>query len=304
MVDAGFGSTHGGGRAGRVQGYPANLEPFPASPEDWLPDRATASLVDLHRATVAAAQDRIDWYDRKGSRQGAIARALRFFALLLVGLGALVPVTAPVLPLIAGVDVAYAGYVVITLAGLLVGLDNFFGFSESWMRFRMTQAELVRRLASFRYEWASRLAADNIVEDRSALHGLLDLQRRFMDSVEAAVEAETVQWATRQRFNLLSFDRKQGFARPDGAPGRVSVRIQGWAALPEATRKALALHVGRQALVPDAGGTAVSPPLDPGSHTVRAEWPGQDGATRSDLKTVTVESDKTVAVDLAVPAEG
>ena len=89
---------------------------------------------------------------------------MRFAALLLAGLGALAPLLSPLLEkLITGrvativmegtkesitpgstvqvqaswiTELNAIGIVMIAVAGILVGFDNFFGFSESWMRFR------------------------------------------------------------------------------------------------------------------------------------------------------------------------
>ncbi|MEQ9330493.1 SLATT domain-containing protein [Thalassobaculum sp.] len=298
------GSRKGGeaGASGRPPGYPANLQPFPASLGAWAPDKLQESLDAIHQATVTAVQGRIDWYDDKAGLQGTVARQLRRWSLVLVGLGALVPLSAPMLPKIGDIETSHLGYIVITIAGILVGLDNFFGYSESWMRYRLTQAELVRRLAAFRYEWASRLAAHQPGADGTELYALLDLQRRFMDSVEAAVEAETTQWATRQRGRLLSFDRKQEFDRYDAVPGRVHVRVEGWEKLADPVRSSIKVRIGSRPLPLGPDGTATSQALDPGGHMMHYEWTKADGTTGSASKLVAVESDKVGEASIAVPA--
>jgi hypothetical protein len=241
-------------------GFPANILPFPSLPADWSTDRLSETLHQLFVATVRATQSRIDWYDRKAVKMGLIARAMRTVAIILAGLAALAPLIGPLLPpailgITLGLGGAQVGYVALAIAGLLVALDNFFGYSTSWMRYRVSQADLVRRLARFRYDWVGRLAllksgTDLGPADRKAL---VDLLRAFVDAVEATVERETQVWADSLKVSLVAFDRQNHFQRYDEIPGTLEVTIANYADLKKDTVK---LTVDEKEVSPDNKGVA------------------------------------------------
>ncbi len=247
-------------------GYPASIRPFPAQPTDWSAERRDTTLHELFVATVRATQGRIDWYDDKARRMGLWARGIRTMAIVLAGMAALAPLVGPALPTaIHGVPLsvsgAQVGYIALAIAGLLVALDNFFGYSTSWMRYRVSQADLVRRLARFRYDWTGRLA---LLDGKGGLgpadrKALVDLQRDFVDAVEATVERETRVWADSLKVSLIAFDRQNRFGPADAQPGTLEITIADPTALDPAS---LELTVdGTSVPIDEKGvGTVARPP--------------------------------------------
>lgn len=197
--------------------YPSSLAPFPCSPSDWSKAGVDETLAHVYAATLKAAQDRIDWYDRKAGTIGKTSRLLRFLGLALAGLGALMPLIAPLRP--TEEWWAEAGFILLAMAGALVAFDNFFGYSDSWMRYRLTQSDLVRRLVRFRYDWAMQMASvEEAGLSRERLQALLKLHYDFIDGLEEAVERETQLWASRLQVRLAAFDRSKKFERYEEQP--------------------------------------------------------------------------------------
>ena len=220
-------------------GFPSNILPFPALPADWSAERLNETLHELFVATVRATQSRIDWYDDKARRMGRVARGIRGVAIVLAGIAALAPLAGSILPPLASIpqvdsiliwirtNVAQVGYILLAIAEVLVALDNFFGYSTSWMRYRVSQADLVRRLARFRYDWVGRLA---LLDSKAGIgpadkKALVDLLRDFVDAVEATVERETQVWADSLKVSLVAFDRQNRFHRYDEIPGTLEITI-------------------------------------------------------------------------------
>lgn len=177
-------------------GYPSRILPFPSQLKSWSAEGIDGALAELIDATVRAAQSRIDWYNKKAGELAFFARWFRRIALICVSIAAVAPLVGALLEsysTLSDVPAAEIGYIILALAGGLIGSDKLFGTSDSWMRYRTTQAELVRRLVRFRHDWAAELAG---LEDPSSIppaerKKLVYLTRDFIDDVENAVEAET-----------------------------------------------------------------------------------------------------------------
>ncbi len=289
-------------------GFPANVLPFPALPADWSAERLNETLHELFVATVRATQSRIDWYDDKARRMGKVARGIRGVAIVLAGIAALAPLAGSILPPLASIppidgaliwirsNIAQVGYILLAIAGLLVALDNFFGYSTSWMRYRLSQADLVRRLARFRYDWIGRLA----LLDSGAPIGpadrkiLVDLHRDFVDAVEATVERETQVWADSLKVSLVAFDRQNRFHRYDEVPGTLEVAIVNYGDLASDSVK---LTADGTAVTVDAKGSGRAS-LQPGPCAVKLAAKMLDGKDVAAQATAQVQSGQTVSLTL------
>ena len=211
-----------------VYGYPTDHLAFPVGVADWQGDNVEATLDAVYGRANAAAQWRIDWYNDKADRFGRRAQWLRFGALVFVAIGGLAPLVGaawrapfedPNVPSSTAI-----GYVALALAGILVAIDNFFGFSTSWMRFRVTQAALIRRLARFRFEWARELAGLATSSTPADTYTrLLDKAEALVDEIERIVQEETESWAERFAARVQAFDRQHEFQRFDAGTGTVEV---------------------------------------------------------------------------------
>lgn len=99
-------------------------------------------------------------------------------------------------------------YIFIGIAAFLIGVDKFFGFSSSWMRFVTTQIALETLLAKFRYDWAIESVKASGKLDTDACKPLLILAKNFAADVQSKIENETAQWAIELRNNLTDTEKK------------------------------------------------------------------------------------------------
>ena len=202
---------------------------FPSAPPAYRAASCDQTLETLFRSAVTHAEDRIKWYDLSSGARARIGKRLRFWALILFGLGTAAPVVVPVFAplltpllkwiwihiLLGSTDVkittsaADLGYVMLAAAGGLVVFDQFFDVSGSWIRFRQAQARLEVLLAQFRYDWAALLATQGgAVSDNVVIAAYVQVLRNFVVGVEEAAEIETREWATQFRARIEAFDRK------------------------------------------------------------------------------------------------
>jgi len=132
---------------------------------------------------------------------------------LFVALAGIAPLVIPVIPQTAlnGTDpskLVNITYILIGIAAFLIGVDKFFGFSSSWMRFVTTQIALETLLAKFRYDWAIESVKACGKLDTDACKPLLILAKNFAADVQSKIENETAQWATELRNNLTETEKK------------------------------------------------------------------------------------------------
>jgi SMODS and SLOG-associating 2TM effector domain 2 len=112
------------------------------------------SLESLFAHSVNHAEKAIQWYiDHKG-RKKVGGMALRAGAIVCLAVAGILPLLTQIFveegsPIIAP---AWAS-VALALGLALVGLDRFFGFSSSWMRYTQTQLRLEGLLGAFTFEW-------------------------------------------------------------------------------------------------------------------------------------------------------
>lgn len=294
--------------ASRIRtGYPSSIQPFPAMIADWDASKLAQSLKDLYDATVAAAQDRIDWYDRKGASFGFFAQWLRLLVIVLAGLGTVAPLLGQFIrplvgdgsaDLVSNVLSAQFGYIALATAAILVALDNFFGYTSGWMRYRVAQAELVRRLSLFRYDWAARLAAIDAATPLTAeeKRDLITLHRTFVDGLEAMVESETRMWANRLQVNIAAFERQNKLGAALEPPGSLQASVDGWPALKPASAS---LTLDGQPLQLNDSGVAARGSLPAGTYTLRlTAEAAADGTPVTREKPVTITANTPTKVKI------
>ena len=128
-----------------------NIQAPPQLETDWSDGQREESLKILYAFAYKTAKEAIDWYWGK-KWKGIIGRALRFLAIVLTAAGGMVPLllSADIENLGIVVVKPQYGYVLIAFAAAFVGLDKFFGFSSTWIRYvtTATTRPRLRRLTS------------------------------------------------------------------------------------------------------------------------------------------------------------
>lgn len=96
----------------------------------------------------------IDWYDRKKWSKSLLGFLLRLGAILMVGVGGLIPLIGELLKRngIPGISPAWAT-VALALAALLIAIDRFGGYTSGWIRYIRTAQSLTRLKGEFLMDW-------------------------------------------------------------------------------------------------------------------------------------------------------
>jgi hypothetical protein len=195
-----------------------------AVPRDLVPSYSFPKLLDkrdenmltyLNNVSKFAewkTQEAIEWYLYKKNPMRRYAQILRFSAILFAAFGGLSPllVTGNMLPSTNSAwNWTLVGYVSFGLAAASIGLDKFFGFSSSWVRFVLTELALQRHLAEFQHDWAI-LSSKAVTEDPFDSKTCEIMFRRIQEfrlKVHSELENEASNWASEYRNNIAEMER-------------------------------------------------------------------------------------------------
>jgi hypothetical protein len=188
-------------------GQTSAIPPFPTN------NGSSADLKDylekIYLFAVGNAEKNISWYSTRAKPNQWYAQRIRFFAILFVAVAGIVPLVITALPDgVAAPKLVEISYIFIGIAAFLIGVDKFFGYSSSWMRYITTQMALETLLAKFRYDWAIESVKASGKLDADTCKPLLILAKNFAADIQSKMENETAQWATELRNNLTETEKK------------------------------------------------------------------------------------------------
>jgi hypothetical protein len=186
----------------------------------WAPEDRSKSLTALVGYATGEAVRAIDWYYWKRRRMQRWGRGLRMGAVLATSAAGLTPLIAELLERNGDlvIDPIWAA-LLLTVAGILVLLDRFWGCTSAWVRYMLAAQEIAAALDAFRMDWEShRLLWDDLAGvDVEQAQATIDGCQRFLDRVRWVVRKETDAWAT-EFHKILDQIENAAQPRPDLRP--------------------------------------------------------------------------------------
>ncbi|MGQ0801350.1 MAG: SLATT domain-containing protein [Pseudomarimonas sp.] len=149
------------------------------------------------------------WYDSNASVQAVASRRLRRISVGLVVLGGLCPLIPDSL---WGAQVQPYGYLLLAAAAGVVVFDRAFGYSSSWMRYRIAHMRIDRALSLYGNTAAMLLAGADLQSDtgRNNVRALVAATQTFLESIEDLVVEETEAWLQEFKAEQISFQQQFG----------------------------------------------------------------------------------------------
>jgi len=279
---------------------------------EWDNANTPHSLDSIRRILEADAENAINWYYTNKRKNVWYSQALRLGAVILGGIGAVIPFVSTTVALKAtGTDAQLEmlkinqwGYVFLVAAGTCVAVDKLFGFSSCWLRFVEAAMRLQTLLGKFRVEWYRQLAlADLGGQSPEAVGKLFDTLLDFAGRIREVIEKETGDWIAEFRSNLtkLSEDTKamqearEKQIQGQGA-GTIVVTIKNFAALGAGFTWSLELdNEPRRASIERA--QFIVKGLDPGSYLVSGRGASNNKVVQA-AQNVTVDTGKSASAEL------
>lgn len=249
----------------------------------WDEGSRAESLTAVYGKVVESAKAAVGWYAKSRLPKKWAAMSLRWLSVLLVSASGLVPLLAALQWLPApdqgGLDPLVTSFMV-ALAAALFGLDKFFSYSSTWMRYVRTGLAVRTALGEFEFEWQlSRAAWQSPEPTAEQAADMLARCSAFASRVNAIVAEETNAWITDFQASLshLGESVRTAEARVEAAEAKrveaaqtgalnVTVRHDGkvWSG-------PMKLQVGRNKLESYSGPTVALTDLPAGPRRIAAE---------------------------------
>lgn len=264
-----------------------DLSTTPRLELDWTPAHSETSLNEVFHYSTSLADQSIEWYvsAKKAKQKGA--RRIRIASIVLGALAALFPTIVE----LTAKDGQYrigAGWatVILGIAGALLLLDRFFGYSSAWMRYIVAELQLRQINQEFQMDWETERAGwQGSSPSKEQITQMLARSKAFISQVNTIIREETNVWV--QEFqNTIKYLDESIKAKPAVTePGALNLMITnpdvasgGWK---------LSINGGKEELY--TGSTAGKRNIFPGKHLIKVTAKVKD-------KVVEVEKVVTVPV--------
>jgi hypothetical protein len=119
---------------------------------EQIPNNLRELVNKKFESVVNDATGSKSWYKNKRAGTRKWSRGIRFCSIILIGLGGIFPLVGKNWEK-WGIDLTPWGYITIAIAGIILFIDRFFGFSSAWIRYTSTEMEITRQLNDFESGW-------------------------------------------------------------------------------------------------------------------------------------------------------
>lgn len=193
--------------------------------EEEFPDCAgksvSESVPEVYQWAVANVNRHIQWYRDSQGHVSQYAKGIRISAVVLLGVGGIFPLLETLSSVNSLVPaLGKWGYVVLALAGVLLGIDNYCGFSRTWIRHVNTWMSLDKLRDEFHFDWV------NLVTGTPPDYSIqLKRIKDYVLAVDEIVKNETAQWAADFQNSMTQLDTAVKAASTAAKPGSLNVKV-------------------------------------------------------------------------------
>jgi len=162
----------------------------------------------IYQNTEKKAINSIEWFLRKKNRPSIYSRGIRFGAIILTIIGGISPILQGI-DYLSQFNFTQYGYVSLALAAGLVGLDKYFGFSNAWMRYMLTQITLQQILDQFSIDWFKiRINIKNNDElSEEQINKLCNCIQQFRSNFLVEINNEIKTWKSEFQNSLMLLEK-------------------------------------------------------------------------------------------------
>ena len=154
---------------------------------NWTTPIDTLNTIKTDLLETVAKEEK--WYRRLRITHGLTTRFFRFTAICLLGFGTIYPIFAK------GQNLEW-GYVCLAIGSLILLMDKYFGISTSFVRFYRAEIEIINYSRIFAEDWEIEMVKSDSNFSKDNILNLLNVAKRFRESVSTIIASETTAWAT------------------------------------------------------------------------------------------------------------
>jgi len=206
---------------------PEDLTPNEFPKIAWQSGKLAEPLGQLFDCVLKEANDSIAWYGFRRKPKQFGGQILRVGAIIFAAIAGLVPVVGEIFQDNGRLIIAPGwATVALAIAGLLVLLDRFWGFTSAWVRFMLSQQELGETLRKFQFDWEeAKISWDGPEPTIKQAAAMIVSCKTFMMEVHAIVRRETNLWASEIQNVVTMVDQTAKAAEQVKEPGAIMVGV-------------------------------------------------------------------------------
>lgn len=247
-----------------------DLMPYSELKFDWNSEHSEQSLNSVYLYAIKLAKDAISWYIYAKRKKKKGARIIRVLSIILAALAAILPTLSELLQQKDGTTIIRAGWTTVSLgiAGSLLLLDRFFGFSSAWIRYIVAELQIKQINEDFQMDWETERAEwQGNPPTREQVIQMLARCKAFISQVNNIVRDETNAWVQEFQNSIKYIDDtlKTGSKQPE--PGALNINITNG----DIAKEGWQLKIDNGDFENYSGKTAAKKNLTPGNHLIRIE---------------------------------
>jgi hypothetical protein len=276
---------------------PEDLTPNEFPKIAWQSGKLAEPLGQLFDCVVKEANDSITWYKIRRKPKQLGGQILRVGAIIFAAIAGLVPVVGEIFQDNGRPSIAPGwATVALAIAGLVVLLDRFWGFTSAWVRFMLSQQELGEALRKFQFDWEEdKISWDGPEPTIKQATAMIASCKMFMMQVHTIVRRETNLWASEFQNVITIVDQTAKAAEQVKEPGAITVQVtngdqcqNGWK---------LSIDGGSETTY--SGRSVALPKIQPGIRAIRVIGT-VNGVEKRDEKSVSVISGGVENIELTL----
>lgn len=196
---------------------------------DWQKPKET--LAAIQEYILATAESEQNWYAKARSLNGKITRTLRFIALILFGMGLILPLLNIEKVIIFKHPINSLGYLCLATGGLILLFDKYFGLSSGFVRFYIAEEDIKKSIADFELAWETEMAKAEISNySIENVVSTLAVAKVLRESISNTIQLETRAWSTEFQAQIGELQEllKQKLSDYKRQLGFVSVKVENY----------------------------------------------------------------------------
>jgi len=172
----------------------------------WNSGDVAASLQGLLTYVEKQTQESMQWYWRNKRWKSLLSQWIQLLTVILLSSAAIAPIVGQ-LAHVSILSQPLLATFLVGLAGALVALDKYFGFSSGWKRYVIAATSIRKALEEFRMDWVAMIMRAGASPNPDQIEELIARARQFRLAVEGMVLQETKDWVTEFEGNLARLEK-------------------------------------------------------------------------------------------------
>lgn len=241
-----------------------DVQPEASPMLDWSPEQRQNSMRIVYSRAEDHALKAINWYLCSKANKKKWAQRLRLSVIVLTAVAGLLPIASDV----SGIPAVWAS-IALGLAGTLLAIDKFFGFSSAWMRYIAAEHQIRQCLHEFQVDYEMELAGWDHTQQPSVeqIQSALNRCKTFLFQVDGIIRLETDKWLAEFQDVIKQIDSAAAAKPEQRASGGINVKVSNGDQFPQGWK----VIVDDGGAIDGNGTTAAIPGISPGIHKLRFE---------------------------------